>query len=217
MSRGYELNGRTAQKRRTRDALVAAARALVGEGMTPTVEDAAEAASISRTTAYRYFPSQRDLLVAAYPEIDKPSLLPPDPPADLERRLDHVVAVITDRVAELESQQRTMLRLSLEATPQERAQLVLRQGRAIGWIAEALEPLRGAIDDASLRRLVLAIRSAIGIEAYVWLVDVAGLSSDDAVKTMRWSAAALLQAVLSEEKPTAKGGRPQRQSGRGRN
>jgi len=209
VSSGYELNGRTAQKQRTRDALVAAARALVAEGVTPTVEDAAEAASISRTTAYRYFPSQRDLLVAAYPEIDAPSLLPPGSPADPERRLDHVVAAITDRVVALESQQRTMLRLSLEATPEERAQLVLRQGRAIGWIADALEPLRGTIDDASRHNLVLAIRSAIGIEAYVWLVDVAGLSSEDAVKTMRWSAAALLQAALSGGTPTATRGRPQ--------
>ena len=33
------------------------------------VEDAAAAASISRTTAYRYFPNERALLVAAHPEI----------------------------------------------------------------------------------------------------------------------------------------------------
>ena len=51
----YELNGRIDQKRRTRDALIAAARDLVADGATPTVEGAAEAASISRTTAYRYF------------------------------------------------------------------------------------------------------------------------------------------------------------------
>jgi len=45
--------------------------------------------------------------------------------------------------------------------------------------------------EAELRRLVLAIRSAIGIEALVWLTDVAGLSRDDAVDLMRWSARAL--------------------------
>jgi hypothetical protein len=36
----------------------------------------------------------------------------------------------------------------------------LRQGRAINWIAEALEPLRGQLSDAQLKRLVLAVRSA---------------------------------------------------------
>jgi hypothetical protein len=49
-----------------------------------------------------------------------------------------------------------------------------------------------------LRRRLLAIRSAIGIEAYVWLVDVAGLSSGEAVKTMRWSARTLLLGALSD-------------------
>ena len=44
MSTAYETEGRTAQKQRTRAALVAAARDLVAEGLTPTVEDAAEAA-----------------------------------------------------------------------------------------------------------------------------------------------------------------------------
>lgn len=197
------MKGRTAQKGRTRDALIAAACALIDAGETPTVEAVAEAASISRATAYRYFPSQRDLLVAAHPEIDSPTLLPPDAPDDVTLRLEHVVAAFTtQRVAASEAQQRTMLRLSLEATPEERANLLLRQGRAIGWIAEALEPLRGTVDDASLDRLVLAVRSAIGIEAFVWLVDVAGLSSEEAVATMQWSAGALLRGALYEDRPT---------------
>ena len=59
--------GRVHQKARTRQALVRAARQLLVEGTTPTVEQTAAAASISRATAYRYFPNQRALLVATYP------------------------------------------------------------------------------------------------------------------------------------------------------
>ena len=91
VSTSYELNGRVHQKRRTRDALIAAARDLVAEGETPTVERAAEAASISRATAYRYFPSQHALLVAAHPETVTVSLLPDDPPDDAAARLDLVI------------------------------------------------------------------------------------------------------------------------------
>lgn len=72
----YELVGRIAQKRRTREALIAAARSLIADGQTPTVAAAAASASISRTTAYRYFESQRELLVAAHPETAATSLLP---------------------------------------------------------------------------------------------------------------------------------------------
>src|SRR5258708_15750682 len=82
MSTPYETGGRSAQKARTRDALVAAARDLVTAGVTPTVEDASAAASISRTTAYRYFPNKRALLVAAHPETPPPPILPAHPPPD---------------------------------------------------------------------------------------------------------------------------------------
>jgi len=190
-------HGRTQQKQRTRNALIAAAQQLVGEGKSPTVEDAAEAAGISRTTAYRYFRNQAELLAAAHPETTKTSLLPAGAPAAAEERLDLVVREITRIVLEGESNYRTMLRLSLDpATP--RDSLVLRQGRAIGWIDEALAPLKPQLSSQALRRLVLAIRSAIGIEAFVWLVDIAGLSRQDAVKTMRWTAKTLLRGALAE-------------------
>src|SRR5215211_721723 len=113
VSTAYEETGRSQQKRRTRAALVAAARELMAEGGRLTVEDAAAAAGVSRTTAYRYFPSQRALLLAAHPEVDQTSMLPASPPADAAARLDAVVQAFTRMVLETEAQQRTMLRLSL--------------------------------------------------------------------------------------------------------
>jgi hypothetical protein len=196
VSTAYELNGRVAQKQRTRDALIAAARALVAAGHSPTVEAAAEAASISRTTAYRYFSGQRALLAAAHPETATESLLPPNaPPDDVAARLDLVLDRFTRSILETEAQQRTMLRLSLEADPAERAQLPLRQGRGIKWIEEALLPLRSQLTAAEVRHLAIAIRSATGIESLVWLTDVAGLSRRQAVQLMRRNARALLEAA----------------------
>jgi hypothetical protein len=88
-----------------------------------------------------------------------------------------------------------MLRLSLEPTPSDRGAQPLRQRRAIAWITEALEPLRGRLSDEALHRLVLAVRSAIGIEALVWLTDIGGVTRDEAAASMRWSAQALLSAA----------------------
>jgi AcrR family transcriptional regulator len=197
----YEAVGRTRQKSRTRDALVGAARELVARGVSPTVDQAATAASVSRTTAYRYFPNQRALLVAAHPETGAASMLGEDPPADPAERLDRAVRSFTTMILGTEAQQRTMLRLSLEAGPEERAGLPLRQGRAIGWFTEALEPVRAQLTDAGLRRLVLAIRSATGIEALAWLTDVGGLTRPEAVESMRWSAQGLLRAALADGAP----------------
>lgn len=206
MSTAYELNGRTNQKRRTRDALVAAARSIVAEGRTPTVEEVAEAASISRTTAYRYFPSQRALLAAAHPEIAIESLLPDGAPDDVAARLDLVVAAYTRMLLNNETQQRTMLRLSLEADPEERSQLPLRQGRVIKWLEEALAPLQPQLSRSDVHRLALAIRSATGIEALSWLTDVAGLSREDATALMRWSAHAMLDATIAGRSGTSRKG-----------
>jgi AcrR family transcriptional regulator len=207
VSTPYEETGRSAQKKRTRDALIAAVRQLIAAGRTPSVEDAAAEASISRTTAYRYFPNHRALLIAAHPEVAAASMLPEPPPTDPKERLDAAVRNFLAMIVDTEAQQRATLRLSLEATPEERAQLPLRQGRAIGWFAEALEPLEGVLAAHELRMLVLAIRATTGIEALVWLTDVAGLERNEAVELMRWSARALLDHASREPPPTRRASR----------
>jgi AcrR family transcriptional regulator len=193
MSIPYEATGRINQKGRTRAALLAAARELLADGMSPTVEQAADKAGISRTTAYRYFSNRRALLSAVYPEIDARSLLDADAPTEPAARLDQVLARFIGHVLEHEPELRAQLRLSLDPHATDPEQLPFRQGRAIGWIDDALAPLRGRMPDGELRRLVLAIRATTGIEALIWLTDVAGLSRTDAAALMRSSAGALLR------------------------
>jgi AcrR family transcriptional regulator len=199
MSTPYERSGRTSQKQRTRGDLIAAARELVARGgVPPTIEDVAAAASISRTTAYRYFPSQKALLVAAHPETTATTLLPPDIGNDPEVRLRAAVEEFMRLIIDTEPQQRTMLRLSLEPDSAP-GDLPLRQGRAIAWFEDALAPLRSRLPDAALHRLAVAVRNATGIESLVWLTDIAGLSRSEAVELMRWSALALLHQTVADD------------------
>jgi hypothetical protein len=107
-------------------------------------------------------------------------------------------------ILDTEAQQRTMLRLSLEPDVGGPDALPLRQGRAIAWIAEAIEGLRGTLSDDQLHLLVLAIRATSGIEAIVWLVDIAGLSRDEAVALTHWSAHALLRQATSDPPITSR-------------
>ena len=94
-----------------------------------------------------------------------------------------------------------MLRLSLDADLSGRAALPLRQGRAIAWIEEALAPLHPQLSEPAVHQLAVAIRSAVGIEALVWLTDVAGLTRAEAADLMAWSAQAILQAALTGTPP----------------
>jgi len=196
MSISYEQTGRTNQKARTRDALVGAARKLLADGVTPTIEQAASAASIARATAYRYFPNQRALLVATYPEMAEASLLGESPPAEPKARLEIVVEAIARQAVEHEPELRNMLRLSLEPDPAQRGDCPFRTGRRIIWVADALAPLRGELPEPELQRLVVAIAAAVGIDTLVWLTDIAGLSQGQAVEVMRWSARALLESAI---------------------
>ena len=198
MSIPYERTGRTDQKARTRNALIAAARQLLAEGVTPTVERTAARAAISRTTAFRYFPNQRAMLVATYPQLGERSLLGPEAPEDPTARLEAVAQEFTRQVLEYEPELRAQLRLSLEPGPRQPDGLPLRQGRGVGWIEDALGPLRKRIPGRDLRRLVLAVRATLGIEALVWLTDVAGVSREQAVDIMRSSARTLLRSAIAD-------------------
>ncbi len=192
----YLHTGRTNQKARTRDALIAAARLLLAKGVSPTIEAAAAEAAIGRTTAYRYFPNSRALLAATFPEIEMDSLLGADPPEDPLARLETVAESLTRRIVEHEPEYRAQLRLALEGDPAGSESLPLRRGRRIAWVEDALSPLEGRMPQPELRRLIYGIGATIGIEALVWLTDMGGLSREEAVEVMRSNARTLLRSAL---------------------
>ncbi len=197
----YESTGRVNQKARTRNALIAATRELLAQGVVPTMEAAAAAAAISRTTAYRYFPSLRELIVAAYPHVEQRSLLGPNPPEDPVARLEIVAKSHTRRILANEAQMRAVLRLSLEGVRP--AELPMHRGLRVAWLEDALAPLRGTMADDTLRKLVHGIGATLGIEAFVWLTDIAGVSREEAAAIIRSNAIGLLRAAIAGD-----GGQP---------
>src|ERR687897_3686110 len=124
----YLHTGRTNQKVRTRDALIAAARQLLARGVSPTVEAAATEASVGRTTAYRYFPNSRALLAATFPDLEMTSLLGADSPEDPLARLGGVAETLTERCIEYEPEYRAQLRLTPEGGAAYGESLPLRRG-----------------------------------------------------------------------------------------
>ncbi len=197
MNVSVQDSGRVRQKARTRDALVAATRQLMREGVTPSVEQAADAARVSRTTAYRYFPSQRALLAATFPHLEGGSLLGDQPPADVRARVALFAEKMTESILANEAEMRAMLRLSLDPRVPPR-EIALRQGRRTMWVADALAPLRGSLPESRFGRLTLAIAAAAGIESFVWLVDVGGVDRATAAGIIKSNCSALLEHELRD-------------------
>lgn len=195
MSISYTSTGRTQQKNRTREALIDATRELLAEGVTPSVVQAGERAGVSRATAYRYFDNQRLLISAAAPYTDTASLLPPDPPSDPVERVALVAAEILRLTIESEAELRAMLRISLESTHTGQ-NLPLRKGRRLRWFEDALSPLQPILGEQRHRELVLAVAAAVGIESFVWLTDIAGLSKHAASDLLIETARTLTEAAI---------------------
>jgi AcrR family transcriptional regulator len=198
--------GRVNQKRRTRAAIVVAARALLDEGTTPTVAHAAQLAEVSRTTAYRYFPTQDSLLleVAAGADVDDIEALVQRPLGDaspVERTLE-VMRAMNHHVVDDEVRYRTLTRLYLDlwlsaAAAGDEAPVV-REGRRRRWIEHSLTPALEDVPEQERARLVAALTLLTGPETVAVLRDVAQLSPGDAVDTAEWAARTLIDAALAD-------------------
>jgi AcrR family transcriptional regulator len=199
--------GRVNQKRRTRNAIAEAARDLLGQGITPTVTQAAELALVSRTTAYRYFPTQESLLMEVALNIDVDELerlvatpLGAETPQD--RTLD-ILDGLNEHVFAAEAQYRTALRLYLDvwldaaATGDDAP--VVREGRRRRWYETSLEPLRSSVDADEWDHLITALCVLGGPEAMTVLCDVCRLDADRGRAATRWAAATLLRATFGDQ------------------
>ena len=52
------------------------------------------------------------------------------------------------------------------------------------------------MDQARLDAITVAIAASVGIEAYIWLQDIAGLNPDQAVASLCWTAETILLGAL---------------------
>ena len=203
-SRQASPHGRPAQRRRTRAALLAAAGRMVAEGHAlPSVAEVAAAADISRRTAYRYFPTAEQLATEAVLETLAPHLDPAVVGAhgsdDAGARLSATVRQMQQAAVANERLLRTMIRLTIDRPPSADGgrQPSARGSRRLGWLNEAIRPLRRTVDRRTYERLLSALCLCVGAEALIALRDARGLSTDEAVEVCVWSADALLHAATS--------------------
>ena len=75
----------------------------------------------------------------------------------------------------------------------------MHRGLRIGWIEDALAPIRGRMPDNELQRLVYGIAATLGIEAFVWLTDIARVPREEAAAIMRSNASRLLWSALRDD------------------
>lgn len=192
--------GRDSQKRRTRKALVEAAGRLIAEGRRPSIAEVADAAEISRRTAYRYFPSAEQLSVEAALEATRQNMelsieagRIDEPVAD---RVSRLVDALSRMTLENEALLRQMIRFTIDRDPIEPG-VPPRPSRRLEYVERALTPLRGALDQDELDRLTHALAVVIGIESTIVLRDICGLDHAEILRVQHWAARALVASAGS--------------------
>lgn len=195
-----ERVGRPNQKTRTRKDLLQAASRLLKQGRTPTLDEVAEEALVSRATAYRYFPSIEALVVEAWVDVAMPEpqdLFGDEASRDPVARLQRAEAAIDDMIRANEP----LLRAFLAHTIQQGTEvdgsgkLPRRQNRRTLFIEAALEPARAQFKPASLKLLARALALIMGPEATIVVKDVLQLDDAEARKVKRWAIRALVEAA----------------------
>jgi AcrR family transcriptional regulator len=205
MTSSYETFGRTNQKRRTRTAIKAAAAKLIQDGEMPTMAEIADAALVSKSTAYRYFPSQEALVAeimldrAIRPDIESvfDAARTPGTAAD---RLDAVIRADHALVMKHEQVFRTSIAVILASQTDDAARVPRRPGNRLQYVEEALAPLEEQLGSDRFQRLVMALAVYVGIESLVVMKDICGLTPSESEALKHWATGALLETAIRESR-----------------
>lgn len=192
-----QATGRVNQKRRTHAAIVAAAAELMLTGEEVTMPEVAKTALVSEATAYRYFPDLASLLSEAMadtlPEPGQALAAVADSADPVER-----VAAAAEHLARLVLARQGAVRAMIAATIVRPAAAPPRPGLRFGLIDEALRPLADSaeINAETLAQLKRDLSVVMGAEALFSLMDLNGLTPEDAVTSIVRTATALTRVAL---------------------
>ena len=201
---GIALAAERGPRVRMRRLMLDTAMRLMQSGVVPSVSDVAEAAEVSRATAYRYFPSQAALIQAVVDEALGPVLDWSSDSAEPEQRISDLVAFAYPRLMRYEATHRAALSMALSQWARRQAGTlggeapIVRGNRKV-LLREAAAPLREQRRPQPLDRLAQSLSLIVGIEAVIVLRDIWGLNADEAQAVAVWAAGALVRAAAAEQ------------------
>jgi len=181
------------------------------DGFVPSVSDVAEAAEVSRATAYRYFPSQATMVQAVVDEALGPILAWRSGEAAAERRVSALFGFAFPRMLKYEATHRAALSQALDQWARRQAGTLGAEARIVrgnrkALLREALAPLSRQVGAQTFDKLAQSLSLIFGIEAIIVLKDIWGSDDDKVREVAQWAASALVAAAVAEA-PSGKGAR----------
>src|SRR6187402_1434443 len=189
-------------KARTRKLMLETAISLMQQGQTPSVSAVAEAAEVSRATAYRYFPSQAAMVLAVVDEALGPVLAWRSEGKDAGERVTELFDFAFPRMLQYEATHRAALSQALDQWARRQAGTLGGEARIVrgnrrALLREALAPLAGRLDSQTFDKLAQSLSLIFGIEAIVVLKDIWGIDDEAVQDVALWAARAFVAAAVS--------------------
>ncbi|MGR3869033.1 TetR/AcrR family transcriptional regulator [Streptomyces graminifolii] len=190
--------GRSNQKKRTRTAIVEAARGLIGSGTEVTMPEVARAALVSEATAYRYFPDLPSLIGEALAGVWPDPVDALGPVADSGDPVERIAFACEFLLRGILARQGGV-RAMMAATIVRPDTANMRPGIRFGLIDHALSPLAatlGTTDPDALTQLKRSLAVVMGADALFTLTDLLDLPPDEAVASAVRTATTLTEAAV---------------------
>ncbi|AWH87309.1 helix-turn-helix domain-containing protein [Limnobaculum parvum] len=213
MESGIEERELTNLKRRKYNLLIKQAMKLFEKGAFPTVTELAIEAQVSRATAYRYFPTQSDLISAVVDESLKPIILWKPEQVRVEERVNELLTFAYPQMFKHEGALRAALLLSLQQWAEERASLFkaetdigkvttkrekLVRGHRKQILRQVTAPLHDELPAALVEKVNHALSVIYGSEVFMVLKDIWQLENDDVQSITQWIAKAILNQARTD-------------------
>lgn len=190
---------RSNQRARTRQAVIDAAAALLDDGRaSPTMEEIAEHAKVSRATMYRYFDSAPDVIwqVVADRLIEPAEETFADVGDDIVERVGVAERVINDHLFGDPDGTRAFERAAIDRRLTGAALPDDRTARRLVYIDAALAPLQDRLDAEEIERLRYALALTMGSQVVPALLDTCGLDVEQAREITLFAAEAVVAETL---------------------
>jgi AcrR family transcriptional regulator len=194
----------TTIKARTRRLLIDTAMSMYEQGTFPSITDVANAAQLSRATAYRYFPTQSALVSAMVDESLGPILAWQPTQPDARQRIAELLSFAYPRMLQHEGVLRAALHLSLQQWAADRnnpnSEEKLVRGNRKRLLKLAVEPLEGKLSPEALQRVIYSFSLIYGSEVFMVLKDIWHLDDAGIQDVTQWMGKAILLQAETDAK-----------------
>ncbi|AXG41555.1 TetR family transcriptional regulator [Photorhabdus laumondii subsp. laumondii] len=187
----------TGTRKKTYTLLINAALALFEQRAIPSVSELAMHAGVSRATAYRYFPTQSDLIDAIVGASLGPILTWKPASEKTEERITELLDFAYPRMFQYEGALRAALLVSLQQWAQGclsegKQEKKLVRGHRKDILAMVVEPLKGHFPPDILENVIRSFSLIYGSEVFLVMKDIWQMDNAEIIEITKWMAKAII-------------------------